>query len=105
MRDDWKDGYAAGFEAGVLSATNAAEREMSYAGYGERALKRKSLTNAIRTGRKRPQKGKAKLLTDMTAPKWNKYKKGSGKKTYVQIRAQVSRSLEYKRACKRKGFK
>lgn len=55
--------------------------------------------------RKKPQKGKAKLLTTMTAPKWNKYKKGSGKKTYVQIRAQVSRSLEYKRACKRKGFK
>lgn len=55
--------------------------------------------------RKKPQKGKAKLLTDMTAPKWKKYKKGSGKKTYVQIRAQVSRSMEYKRACKRKGFK
>jgi hypothetical protein len=98
ITDDWKDGYAAGYESGVLAATNAAEREMSYPGYGDRALKRK-------TKRKKPQKGKAKLLTDMTAPKWNKYKKGNGKKTYVQIRAQVSRSQDYKRACKRKGFK
>jgi len=108
--DDWKDGYAAGYEAGVLSATNAAEREMSYAGYGERARARRG-KGALgplmfdRRQRKKPQKGKAKLLTDMTAPKWKKYKKGNGKKTYVQIRAQVSRSQDYKKACKRKGFK
>ena len=55
--------------------------------------------------RKRKQSGKAALLTKMTAPKWAKYKKGNGKKTYVDIRAQVSRSQDYKRACKRKGFK
>jgi len=55
--------------------------------------------------RKRPQKGKAKLLTTMTKKKWDKYKKGSGKKTYVEIRAQVSKTQDYKRACKRKGFK
>ena len=51
-----------------------------------------------RKGRK--QSGKAKILTAMTAPVWKKYKKGSGKKTYVQIRAQVSRSLAYKRKVK-----
>jgi len=47
--------------------------------------------------KKRKQSGKAKILTAMTAPVWKKYKKGSGKKTYVQIRAQVSRSQAYKR--------
>jgi hypothetical protein len=50
---------------------------------------------------KRKQSGKAKLLTAMTAPVWKKYKKGSGKKTYVQIRAKVSRSLDYKRKAKK----
>jgi len=49
---------------------------------------------------KRKQSGKAKLLTSMTAPVWKKYKKGSGRKTYVQIRAQVSRSQAYKRKVK-----
>jgi len=44
---------------------------------------------------------KQKLLTEMTAKKWNQYKKGSGKKTYVQIRAMVSRSQEYKRKAKK----
>tara|TARA_R110002074_G_scaffold97706_4_gene212039 strand:+ start:1020 stop:1340 length:321 start_codon:yes stop_codon:yes gene_type:complete len=55
--------------------------------------------------RKKPQTGKAKLLTTMTKKKWDKYKKGNGKKTYVEIRALVSKSQDYKRACKRKGFK
>jgi len=50
---------------------------------------------------KRKQSGKAKLLTQMTAPVWKKYKKGSGRKTYVQIRAQVSRSQAYKRKAKK----
>ena len=44
---------------------------------------------------------KQRLLTEMTAKKWNQYKKGKGKKTYVQIRAQVSRSQEYKRKAKK----
>ena len=51
--------------------------------------------------RKVKQTPKQKLLTQMTAKKWNKYKKGSGKKTYVEIRAQVSRSQEFKRKAKR----
>jgi hypothetical protein len=51
--------------------------------------------------RKRRQSGKQKLLTQMTKKKWDKYKKTSGKKTYVQIRAMVSRSQEYKRKAKK----
>jgi len=50
---------------------------------------------------KRKQSGKQKLLTQMTKKKWDKYKKTSGKKTYVQIRAMVSRSQEYKRKAKK----
>ena len=51
--------------------------------------------------RKVKRSPKAKLVDKMTKPIWDKYKKGRGKKTYVQIRAQVSRSQKYKRAVKR----
>jgi hypothetical protein len=51
--------------------------------------------------RKVKQTKKQKLLTQMTKKKWDKYKKGRGKKTYVEIRAEVSRSQAYKKACKR----
>lgn len=51
--------------------------------------------------RKRKQSPKQKLLTEMTNKKWTQYKKGNGKKTYVQIRAMVSRSQEYKRKAKK----
>jgi len=60
-----------------------------------------NFTKVPRSKPKRKQSGKAKLLTAMTAPVWKKYKKGSGKKTYVQIRAQVSRSQAYKRKAKK----
>ena len=71
--------------------------------------KYESLQEELRTGkimpgpkkRKRRQSGKQKLLTQMTKKKWDKYKKTSGKKTYVQIRAMVSRSAEYKRKAKK----
>lgn len=51
--------------------------------------------------RKVKQTKKQKLLTQMTKKKWDKYKKGRGKKTYVEIRAEVSRSQAYKKAAKR----
>ena len=47
------------------------------------------------------QSPKQKLLTKMTKKKWDRYKKGSGKKTYVQIRAEVSRSQAFKKAARR----
>jgi len=56
---------------------------------------------SFRKPRKRKQSSKQKLLTEMTDKKWKAYKKGSGKKTYVQIRAMVSRSQEYKRKAKK----
>lgn len=97
ITDDWQEGYDAGYESGYRAASSGQFRDGPF----ERAI---GLAPSKKK-RKKPQKGKAKLLTDMTAPKWKKYKKGNGKKTYVDIRAQVSRSQDYKKACKRKGFK
>ena len=51
--------------------------------------------------RKVKQSPKQKLLTKMTKKKWDKYKKGKGKKTYVEIRGEVSRSQAFKKAAKR----
>ena len=61
---------------------------------GGRAISKKSKP-------KRKQSPKQKLLAEMTDKKWKVYKKGSGKKSYFDIRGQVSRSAEYKRKAKR----
>jgi len=58
------------------------------------------IEKAPRSRRKRKQTGKAKILTDMARPIWNKYKKGSGKKTYFDIRSQVRRSNAYRKRVK-----
>ena len=99
--DDWREGYDAGYEAGKYSATQSYEQEFLNEGFGKRALSRRY--KETKAKRKMPQKGKAKILTTMTKPIWDKYKKGNGKKTYVTIRAQVSRSQAYKK--KVKGMK
>jgi hypothetical protein len=98
-QDDWERGYGSGFIAGVDAAKaqmKGSQKGMTDFMYGvsveDPLFKRKRP--------KRKQSGKAKILTAMTAPVWKKYKKGSGKKTYVQIRAQVSRSQAYKRKVK-----
>jgi len=51
-----------------------------------------------RKPRKRPASKKQKLLKTMTDKKWKTYK---GKKTWIQIRAQVSRSQAYKKKSRR----
>jgi hypothetical protein len=57
----------------------------------------------LKPKRKRRQSPKQKLLTEMTQKKWKSYKRNTpkGKKTYVQIRAQVSRSQAYKKKAKK----
>ena len=50
--------------------------------------------------RKIPKSKKQKILEEMTRKKWAKYSKGSGKKTYFEIRSQVSRSQAYKKRTK-----
>lgn len=90
-----RDSYSQGFADGVAFAREqmgVSQSDMTRA---------KILANApFGSKPKRRQSKKQKLLTEMTAKKWNQYKKGSGKKTYVQIRAMVSRSAEYKRKAK-----
>ena len=66
-----------------------------------RGVKSSILTSRTKTKRKRTQSPKQKLLKQMTDKKWKVYKKGSGKKTYIQIRGEVSRSQAYKKKAKR----
>ncbi len=99
VSNDYRRGFADGFN----EARNSAEElwgdleETSL----EKPMRFRPMQAKAPAKRKRKQSGKAKLLTAMTAPVWKKYKKGSGKKTYVQIRAQVSRSQAYKRKAKK----
>ena len=91
--------YQMGFDAGVRfvmkkhgleSITNVFMQDEQIGKFRPRKQKRKV-----------KQSPKQKLLTKMTAAKWNKYKKGRGKKTYVEIRAEVSRSQAFKKKVKR----
>ena len=50
--------------------------------------------------KKRKKSKKVQILDNLAAKAWKKYKKGSGKKTYIEIRAQVSRSRDYKKKVK-----
>lgn len=80
-------GYQAGFNQGSERFSNSPDTPTTY--------------SIPKAKRKVKQTKKQKLLTQMTKKKWDKYKKGRGKKTYVEIRAEVSRSQAYKKACKR----
>ena len=57
------------------------------------------------TKKARRQSAKQKLLTQLADKKWKSYKRKypKGKKTYITIRAQVSRSQIYKKKAKRLG--
>lgn len=98
MNDDYRKGFEEGWKSGIEYAStfnpvSSAYRPMRE---GETMPFPKN-----RPKRKVKQTPKQKLLTQMTKKKWDKYKKGRGKKTYVEIRAEVSRSQAYKKACKR----
>jgi hypothetical protein len=103
MRKEWERGFAAGyaeahrqFGEGGLSKGGLIEYAASFSDEGfvdERFQKKPK--------RKVKQSPKQKLLTQMTKKKWDKYKKGRGRKTYVQIRSEVSRSQAFKKKAKR----
>lgn len=101
MNEDYRMGFTDGFRAAVAQARNYGdEREYRIDEGKQHALFAR--VQRIRTEkRKVKQSPKQKLLTKMTAAKWNKYKKGRGKKTYVEIRAEVSRSQAFKKKAKR----
>ena len=92
MSDEYRMGFADGYRAALLSITNEPLTSIPSADDSPKERQRK---------RKIKQTPKQKLLTKMTKKKWDKYKKGRGKKTYVEIRAEVSRSQKYKREVKR----
>ena len=95
MNEDYRIGFADGYRE--------ARRDLQQFGVmADKDIAIKDFALTASKSRKKPRRSsKAKLLDKMTKPIWDKYKKGRGKKTYVQIRAQVSRSQKYKRAVKR----
>lgn len=104
-QSDWERGYGAGFMAGLAAQRANLERDdpslmMDF-------MRGKSIEDPLfpRAAKKKPRKQgpKQKLLTEMTQKKWKSYKRNTpkGKKTYVQIRAQVSRSQAYKKKAKK----
>lgn len=67
---------------------------------------RKSRTTQVKPKKpKRKKSAKQKLLQEMTDRKWKSYKRKypKGKKTWIKIRAEVSRSQVYKKKAKRLG--
>jgi len=85
----WHDGFRRGFNYALRGGKLGREFAEDIAGTQLIGSKPK---------RKRPQSKKQKLLKTMTDKKWRSYK---GKKTWVQIRAQVSRSQVYKKKARR----
>ena len=97
---DYERGFADGFESAYRRFVNADPTEIRRT----QGMLSKPLENMRASSRqskpKRKQSGKQKILTQMAKKAWDKYKKGKGKKSYVDIRAQVSRSLAYKKKTK-----
>ncbi len=89
-----EDYYALGYQAGFKNGMQMAQ------GSTVTAVEMPLFNQSIPKKKKRKQTGKALILTNMTKPVWDKYKKGSGKKTYFDIRSQVQRSLKYKKKTK-----
>jgi len=77
------------------------EDDMPAPRFGKQVTKR-FMSSMKPKKRKRKVTGKSKILNEMADKAWKKYKKNSpkGKRTYIQIRSQVSRSREYKRKTK-----
>ena len=80
--------YREGFEDGVAWAMrqDSPQGRQSRQFEGQRGAQSDS---TMRFPKKRKQSGKQKILTQMAKKAWDKYKKGNGKKSYIDIRAQV----------------
>lgn len=91
--------YQLGFDAGVNFVMKKQGLESMSSVFMEKEQLGKFRPK--KTKRNVKQSAKQKLLTQMTKKKWDRYKKGRGKKTYVEIRGEVSRSQAYKKAAKR----
>lgn len=102
---DWEDGYDVGFAAGVKAAHRADPFSPSASVAKIVGISAPQRPRGGRKGKqgKRRQSPKQKLLSTMADKAWKSYKRNypKGKKTYITIRAQVSRSQLYKRKAKR----
>jgi len=96
--EDYDKGYKDGLRAGFEIAMSDTHEPMSIR---QRSTGLLDKPKRMTSGRKFTNSPKQKLLSEMTNKKWNVYKKGSGKKTWIQIRGEVSRSQAYKKKAKR----
>jgi len=94
VTDDWQEGYEAGYSSGYEAASRRFTESRSTEARSARAFGQPAKRP------KRKQSGKQKILTSMAKKAWDKYKKGNGKKSYIDIRATVSKSQAYKKATK-----
>lgn len=100
--NEYRQGFRDGFKLAMMQA-----KEEPFLGFDISEVARQLDKVAKYRGTKRKvrqspkQSPKQKLLTQMTKKKWDKYKKGRGKKTYVEIRGEVSRSQAFKKKAKR----
>ena len=85
MGDFYTGTYAEGFEAGYSSGYEAASRRFTESQSSEAMSARAFGQPAKRKATKRKQTGKAAILTKMTKPIWEKYKKGRGKQNYDSV--------------------
>lgn len=100
MADYYTGSYAEGFAAGYQAALDREYISEQQSSMRKPSLRERQVFTTGRPKTKRKQSGKQKILTKMAKKAWDKYKKGSGKKSYIDIRAQVSRSQAYKKATK-----
>jgi len=100
---EWIEGFAAGFSAGQMHGQDSSVVATDYFNLSPAQRSVQRGTAAMRLANRKPkrkQSGKQKILTQMAKKAWDKYKKGNGKKSYIDIRAQVSRSASYKKKTK-----
>lgn len=97
MNFDWEEEFEERYDEGFADGFAAAKEKFQ----GRNARKRTPRSEKRSPKKKRRQSPKQKLLKTMTDAKWKKYKRGNGKKTWVQIRAEVSRSQLYKKKARR----
>jgi len=99
VQDMITEAYRGGFNAGLEAAKEMVQTEFERSEYFEGFPKRK---NRQTVGPRKKRRNTKSLLSEMAGKKWKTYKRKHphGRKTYIQIRADVSRSRAYK---KRKG--
>ena len=100
---DYRDGFMAGWSHALDEFRPEELLDEDDLMYEARSLADAKRSVGIRRKPKRKKSAKQKLLQTMTDRKWKSYKRKypNGKKTWVKIRAEVSRSTLYKKKAKK----